>query len=124
MDKGEEAVQRLRTNEALKEDLSLAKDEITRLTYIIKESTRLMEKSEHPFYSGIKMRTTYTLKQARFLFIVGLIVGLIVGILAGAAEIHSITYHLITDCEVDIPRSQHCELVAVPTKWIPKGDKK
>ena len=28
------------------------------------------------------------------------------------------TYKVLSDCEADIPRSQHCELTASPAKWI------
>jgi hypothetical protein len=54
-DKHKEVLKRLRTNEALEEDLELANKRITELEYIIKESIRLLEQSENPFYKGISM---------------------------------------------------------------------
>lgn len=53
--KHDEVIKRLRTNEALEEDLTNATNEIKRLRYIITDSIRLLEKSERPFYNGIQM---------------------------------------------------------------------
>ena len=46
---------RMRTNEALEEDLTLANDKIALLEHVIKEGVRLLENSEHPFYHGLKI---------------------------------------------------------------------
>jgi len=55
MGKREEVLKRLRMNEALEEDLVLANKKIALLEHIIKDSIRLLEKSENPFYAGLKM---------------------------------------------------------------------
>jgi len=54
-----EVHKRLRTNEALEEDLTLANKKIDELQYIINEGIRLLEKSEHPFYKGLSILKDY-----------------------------------------------------------------
>ena len=55
MSKREEALKRLRINEALEEDLAIANKRIAELEYVVSESIRLLELSEHPFYKGISI---------------------------------------------------------------------
>lgn len=63
----------------------------------------------------------YTLTEILIMFAFGIIAGMLVGMFAIP---NSDTSQLLKECELDIPRSQNCELIAVPTKWIPKGDEK
>ena len=50
-----EVFQRLRTNEALEEDLILANKRIVNLEKIIADAISAFEESEAPFYKGIKI---------------------------------------------------------------------
>lgn len=55
----EKVFKRLRTNEALEEDLALANKEIARLQGIIEESLEQLEASEMPFYVGMRVLKDY-----------------------------------------------------------------
>jgi len=54
-----EVYKRLRTNEALEEDLILANARILELENYIKEAIVLLEASESPFYKGIERLKKY-----------------------------------------------------------------
>jgi len=55
-------------------------------------------------------------------FVVGVILGIIITlavILIDTKDKIIISNSIIKHCELDLPRSQKCDLIAVPEKWNP-----
>ena len=49
-------------------------------------------------------------------FFIGLIASSFVGFYLGEQVEHKVAKQLITQCEQNLPRDQHCKLIAVPAK--------
>ena len=56
------------------------------------------------------------IKDGVWLMVFGMLLGGMIGLVAGSG-ISGIDYQeLVSDCEADLPRKEHCILVAVPEK--------
>lgn len=47
---------------------------------------------------------------------VGAVIGMIFGVLIGLGIGQSDTHNVINECELNLPRTQHCVLTAVPAQ--------